>query len=216
MKRIHSGHLLALCMLFVAWGMHPATAQTQPVRAEPSQHDANRAPRAAMSLPEHFKAYASASIGHGRRCLAGVNTDADGMNQRPVVYATKADGKRVLWIAQLDLPTDMHQSRATHCAGRGDALYVLLQSDTQASQSLSQTLLRVVKLNASTGAVRSQRDVEVPSTYSAWVPKGATHFVWNGNRLVIHGDSRLASDRERLQKFSVRLDSHLKPQGSKP
>ncbi len=203
-------------MLFVAWGMHPALAQMQPAPVEPSQHNAIRAPRAKLKFPEHFRAYASTPIGHGQRCISGIDTDADGMNQRPVVYAATASSKRVLWIAQLDLPADMYQSRATHCTGRGDALYVLLQSDTQASQSLSQTLLRVVKLNASTGAVQSQQDVEVPATYSAWVPKGATHFVWNGNRLAINGDARSASDRERFQKFAVRLNGDLKPQGSKP
>ncbi len=138
------------------------------------------------------------------------------MNQRPAVYATNAPGKRVLWIAQLDLPADMYQSRATHCAGRGDALYVLLQSDTQASQSLSQTRLRVVKLNAFTGAVQLLQDVEIPATYSAWVNKGATRFVWSGNRLVITGNVRLASDHERVQKFTVRLSKDLEPQGSKP
>jgi len=213
MKRIHSSHLLALCALFVAWSTQSASSHAQ---TEPVQHNAAGASSAALKLPDHFTAYASASIGHGRRCVSGMSADEDGMNQRPAVYATNASGKRVLWIARLDLPADMYQSRATHCAGRGDALYVLLQSDTQASQSLSQTILRVVKLNAFTGAVQLQQDIEVPATYSAWVNKGATRFVWNGNRLVITGNVRLASDHERVQKFTVRLNNDLEPQGSKP
>ncbi|MGJ3703778.1 hypothetical protein [Variovorax sp. AFSI2.2] len=216
MKRIHSSHLLALCSLFLAWSTHSVSAHAQPTQAKPVQHNAAGTSSAALKLPDHFTAYASASIGHSRRCVSGMSADEDGMNQRPEVYATNASGKRVLWIARLDLPADMYQSRATHCAGRGDALYVLLQSDTQASQSLSQTRLRVVKLNAFTGAVQLLQDVEIPATYSAWVNKGATRFVWSGNRLVITGNVRLASDHERVQKFTVRLNNDLEPQGSKP
>lgn len=135
------------------------------------------------------------------------------MKQTPVVYAINVSDKRLLWITRPELPADVYQSRATHCTVNGDALYVLLQSDTQASQSLSQTLLRVVKLNASLGTVQLQKDVEVPGSHSAWVDKGATRFVWKRNRLVINGNSRLASDHERLQNFTVRLNSDLEPKG---
>ena len=181
----------------------------------PVQHRTASTSVATVKLPDHFTAYASASIGHGRRCVSGISTDEDGMKQTPVIYATNTTGKRLLWIARPELPADVYQSRATHCVGHGDALYVLLQSDTQASQSLSQTLLRVVKLNASLGTVQLQKDIEVPGSYSAWVDKGATRFVWNGDRLVIHGNSRLASDHERLQNFTVRLNTDLEPKGRK-
>lgn len=210
MKRTRSSHLLALCSLFFAWSTSQISVHAQPAQAQPAQHNAPGTFSVALKLPDHFTAYASESVGH-RRCVSGTSTDGDGMNQRPAVYATNASGKRVLWVARLDLPANMYQSRATHCTGRGDALFVLLQSDTQASQSLSQTLLRVVKLDAITGAVQLQQDVEVPATHSAWVDKGATRFVWEGNRLVIAGNARLASDHERLQKFTMRLSDDLEP-----
>lgn len=190
-------------------------AQARPTTT-PVQHRTASAPLATVKLPDHFTAYASASIGHGRRCVSGISTDEDGMKQTPVVYATNTSGKRLLWITRPELPADVYQSRATHCTINGDALYVLLQSDTQASQSLSQTLLRVVKLDASLGTVQLQKDIEVPGSYSAWVDKGATRFVWKRNRLVINGNSRLASDHERLQNFTVRLNSDLEPEGRKP
>lgn len=189
-------------------------AQARPTTT-PVQHLTASAPLATVKSPDHFTAYASASVGHGRRCVTGTSTNEDGMKQMPVVYATNTSGKRLLWIARPELPADVHQSRATHCAVNGDALYVLLQSDTQASQSISQTLLRVVKLDASLGTVQLQKDVEVPGSYSAWVDKGATRFVWNGNNLVINGNSQLASEPERLQNFTVRLNSDLEL-GSKP
>lgn len=215
MKSARLSRLSALCLVLSACLVSQATAQARPTTT-PVQHHTASAPIATVKLPDHFTAYASASIGHGRRCVSGISTDEDGMKQTPVVYATNTSGKRLLWIARPELPADVYQGRATHCTVHGDALYVLLQSDTQASQSLSQTLLRVVKLNASLGTVQLQKDVEVPASYSAWVDKGATRFVWNGNRLVINGNSRLTSDHERLQNFTVRLNSDLEPKGRKP
>ena len=215
MKSAHLSRLSALCLLLSAGLVSQAMAQARPTTT-PVQHRTASDPLATVKLADHFTAYASASIGHGRRCVIGISTDEDGMKQTPVVYATSTAGKRLLWIARPELPADVYQSRATHCTVNGDALYVLLQSDTQASQSLSQTLLRVVKLNASLGTVQLQKDVEVPGSYSAWVDKGATRFVWKRNRLVINGNSWLASDHERLQNFTVRLNSDLEPKGRKP
>ena len=215
MKSAHLSRLSALCLLLSTGLVSQAMAQARPTTT-PVQHRTASAPLATVKLPDHFTAYASASIGHGRRCVIGISTDEDGMKQTPVVYATNTSGKRLLWIARPELPADVYQSRATHCTVNGDALYVLLQSDTQASRSLSQTLLRVVKLNASLGTVQLEKDVEVPGSYSAWIDQGATRFVWKRNRLVINGNSRLASDHERLQNFTVRLNSDLEPKGRKP
>lgn len=133
------------------------------------------------------------------------------MNQKPFAYGAQAANKQVLWIAKLQLPADMYQSRATHCIRHGNALFVLLQSDTQSEQTLSQTLLRVVKLDAENGAVQFQRDIDVPSAYSAWVDEGSSHFQWNGGRLVITGDARLDSNHDRQTTFTVRLNEDLKP-----
>jgi hypothetical protein len=166
---------------------------------------------ASLKLPAHFTAYASQPIDDNRVCVAGRTTDADGINQKPVAYVAEQASKRVLWIARLDVPADMYQSRATHCTRHGDSLYILLQSDTQSEQTLSQTLLRVVKLDAASGAMQLQQDVDVPAAYSAWVDEGANRFAWNGDRLVITGHDLLDADHARQTTFTLRLNNDLKP-----
>lgn len=166
---------------------------------------------AAPQVPSRFKAYASEPIGHERRCVVGVSTDDDGMHQKPVVYVVDAKSKRISWVARLKFPTKMYESRATHCNRRGDALFVLQQTDTQSMQSLSQTLLSVVKLNVATGGVQLQRPVRVPDTYSSWVAGSADDFRWRDDRLVIVGKQRPNADRENIVDFTVRLKSDLKP-----
>ena len=150
-------------------------------------------------------------MGDNRVCVAGRTTDADGVNQKPVAYAVEQTSKHIFWIARLDVPADMYQSRATHCARHGDSLYILLQSDTQSEQSLSQTLLRVVKLDAASGTMQLQQDIDVPAAYSIWVDEGANHFAWNGDRLVITGHDLLDADHARQATFTLRLNDDLKP-----
>ena len=183
----------------------PAALTRNPYSQTPSQHSAS------LKLPDHFTPYTSEPIGDNRICVAGRTTNADGMNQKPVAYVGEQASKRVLWIARLDMPADMYQSRATHCARHGDSLYILLQSDTQSEQTLSQTLLRVVKLNAASGAMQLQQDVDVPSAYSVWVDEGANHFAWNGDRLVITGHDLLDADHAHQAAFTLRLNDNLKP-----
>jgi hypothetical protein len=166
---------------------------------------------ASLKLPNHFTAYASESIGNNKFCVVGSNTNEDGMNQKPVAYEADAASKQVFWLAHLDPPADMYQSRATHCTRNGDVLFVLVQSDTQSEQTLSQTLLRVVKLNAASGAVQLQQDVDVPTAYSAWVDEGSSHFQWINDRLVVTGNQRLDSDHDRQTTFTLRLNGDLKP-----
>jgi hypothetical protein len=166
---------------------------------------------ASLKLPAHFTAYASQPIGSDRVCIAGRTTNADGIGQKPVVYVAEQASKHVLWIARLDVPADTYQSRATHCTRHGDSLYILLQSDTQSEQTLSQTLLHVVKLTAASGAVQLQQNVDVPSAYSVWVDEGANRFAWNGDRLVITGHDLLDADHARQSTFTLRLNNDLKP-----
>jgi hypothetical protein len=183
----------------------PASLTRNPYNQAPSQKSGSLKP------PDHFTAYASQPVGDNRICVAGRTTDADGIHQKPVAYVAEQASKRVLWIARLDVPTDMYQSRATHCARHGDSLYLLLQSDTQSEQTLSQTLLRVVKLNAASGTMQLQKDVDVPAAYSVWVDEGANRFAWNGDRLVITGHDLLDADHARQTTFTLRLNNDLKP-----
>jgi hypothetical protein len=183
----------------------PTALSSNPYSQTPSQHSAS------LKLPDRFTSYASEPIGDNRVCVAGRTTDADGMNQKPVAYVVEQPKKRVFWVARLGVPTDMYQSRATHCTRHGDSLYILMQSDTQSEQSLSQTLLRVVKLDATSGTVQLQQDVDVPAAYSVWVDEGANHFAWNGDRLVITGHDRLDADHDRQGTFTLRLNDDLKP-----
>ena len=90
-----------------------------------------------LELPDHFMPYASESIGDGKLCIVGAATDEDGMDQKPVAYMAGSQIKQAIWIAPLDLPPNTFQSRATHCNRHGEALFVLLQSDTQPERALS-------------------------------------------------------------------------------
>lgn len=162
-------------------------------------------------IPAGFSSYASESIGAGRQCVVGATVDEDGMNQKPVVYVEQINGKPV-WSRSLELPADTQQSRATHCVAEGDALYVLLQSDTQPQQALSQTLLRVVKLDAGNGALRGAGDVApagVQGAYSAVVGEGAQHLRWVDDRLSVSGQYFLLDQPDRRSDFRALLKSDL-------
>jgi hypothetical protein len=161
-------------------------------------------------LPENFTSYAIESIGNNELCIVGAATDDDGLNQKPVVYV--ADSKKhPIWVARLDLPKDTYQSRATHCNRSGNSVYVLLQSDTQSEQTLSQTLLHAIKLDVAAGTVQAQQNVNVPGAYTAWVDEGASHFQWQGTALMVSGNYRLKSDQDQPATFTVRLNSALNP-----
>lgn len=149
--------------------------------------------------PKEFSPYASVTIGDNLRCIAGVLTDKDGMNQRPYVYVASISRDDVVWGKVLDVPEGFYESRATHCIDKGSAIYVLLQSDTQSQQTLSQTVLQVVKINASNGTFEGSKDVVIPNvtgTYSAWVSKGEKNFRQANDELLITGQYRLVDTDE--------------------
>jgi hypothetical protein len=68
-----------------------------------------------------------------------------------------------------------------------------------------------VKLDAQSGAVELQRDVDVSTAYSAWVDEGSSHFQWNGDHLIVTGNEKLNSNHERQVTFTARLNDDLKP-----
>lgn len=211
-----------LASALAACGAQPASAPSSPVaRAEraagsdpstpsPSSTPAQAAPMTA-EIPQGFSSYASESIGDNKQCVVGAASDEDGMNQRPVAYLAQASGKPI-WVRALDLPSDTYQSRVTHCLRQGDALYVLLQSDTQPEQSLSQTLLRVVKLGIADGAVQAGGDIAVPGAkgaYSAWVEEGASHLRWDNGGVVVAGQYAALDAPEQRNAFTAALKPDL-------
>jgi len=217
MTRAHCLGIFALCLLSTACSASGSGASSPEIAAEPLTSatsitsSSNSMKATPQKLPANFTSYASESIGKNILCHVGAVTGDDGMNQKPIAYAENVQSKQVLWVAKLNLPPDSFQSRATHCTSSGDSTFVLLQSDTQSEQTLSQTLLRVVKLETKTGALQAQRNVDVPKAYSAWVDEGASHFQWQGNALVVSGNYRLSSDNDSQAQFTVHLNSNLNP-----
>lgn len=140
--------------------------------------------------------YAALGVGDAQTCVVGAATDADGMHERPVAYLFA--GRRVAWHRRLAIPADDYQGRATHCTASLATVYVLVQVDTDAAQSTSQTLLRVVAIDRRSGAVRIVRSAEVPgvaAAYTAWVNERAGNFRLGQGGLVITGQYDLMSDR---------------------
>jgi hypothetical protein len=165
------------------------------------------------SLPSSISLYAEPGIGDGQHCLVGVQTDDDGMNERPVAYLEKSSAA-VMWHASLPLPPHTYQARATHCVGTPTTLYVLVQGDTQPEQSLSQTLLEIVALNRATGTVTATKAIEPPNisdAHTAWVEAGEEHFSAQGKDLIVTGKFAPLSNRGNPQDFSLKVPQNLRP-----
>ena len=162
-------------------------------------------------LPSNVDLYATSSIGDGQQCLVGAQTDDDGTNEMPVTYLEKAPNT-IIWHASLPLPPDTYQARATHCTGAPTMLYVLVQGDTQFEQSLSQTLLEIIALNRATGAVAAIKPIDIPNineAHTTWVEDGSSHFLAQGNDLIVAGKYDLLSNRGNPQSFSLKIAQNL-------
>ena len=155
----------------VAVGVAALTAD--PARALPrSSVQSTVRGEAGLSVPEYFQTYLITPMGDAGICVAGKVTDEDGMFSRPYAYVEGATGGNLRWAKFLDMPADFYEGRATHCVRKGDSLYVLLQLDTHAARSLSQTLLRIVKVRMNDGAFEGEAHVIVPNaghTHTSWV-----------------------------------------------
>lgn len=166
---------------------------------------AQERPDVGTAIPAHFSEYAAAPISEGRRCVVGAVTDEDGMEQKPVLYVSDA-ANAVLWSRALPLPPNTYQSRATHCVGAEDAIYVLLQSDTRPEQTLSQTLLRVVKVDPRSGGLVNSEEVAPPGisdAYSAWVEEGGDKVQLQEAALVITGNYYRLAEPEAHMPFQA-------------
>ena len=156
-------------------------------------------------LPEQLRIYESKPVNGRHACIAGAVVDQDGLNQRAFVALTDGTAQRaVTWARNLDDLEDAHASRATHCVLGDGALYVLLQSDTQAPQSLSQTILAVARISLE-GDVQDVTRLEVPGASgkacSACVRHVSGGFTWEAGRLRVEGEYFLLSDPERREPF---------------
>lgn len=190
------------------------TAATTTMAAEAVRVSTQDEDRNAMNatVPVNFSEYASAAAERNTRCVVGASVDDDGLNQRPVLILSE-QGDRVRWAETLPLPPDTYQSRATHCFEASGSLYVLIQSDTQPEQTLSQTLLRVLSISPRNGAVIASADIEpagITDAHSAWVEEGQQNFRLQNGKVVVTGMYyRLAAPEDR-KPFAVELSSTLK------
>lgn len=135
----------------------------------------------AASPPGEFKRYAASAMPSGE-CVVGALIDDLGV-QTAVVMGVGTDGRR-RWTTSVPAEAGFYQTRATHCACSGSACYAAIATDTQPSQSVSQTLLTLAKLDPSSGKRLADRAIE-PSeatrTSSTWMA--------TGDELVIHGQT---------------------------
>jgi hypothetical protein len=142
--------------------------------------------------------YAVTDAGDGEKCIVGVRTDEDGMNERPIAYLSHVGGK-LQWRRPLPIPVNTFQGRATHCVASATAIFVLVQADTQLPQSLSQTVLQLFKLDRRNGSVIATRNVSVPNVsaaYTAWVEEAATNLFLQGSKLMVRGRYSLLLDSQ--------------------
>jgi len=192
----------------------PSKAATTTVAAEAVRVSTQDEDRNAMNatVPANFSEYASAAAERNTRCVVGASVDDDGLNQRPVLFLSE-QGDRVRWAETLPLPPDTYQSRATHCFEASGSLYILIQSDTQPEQTLSQTLLRVLSISPRNGTVIASVDIEpagITDAHSAWVEEGQENFRLQDGKVVVTGMYyRLAAPEDR-KPFTVELSSPLK------
>jgi hypothetical protein len=119
------------------------------------------------------------------------------------------------------LPRRVYQGRATHCVASIDALYVLVQMDTDSHALTDQTVLEVVKLDRFTGRVTARSGFVGPDTATActaWVDEGAGHFTFERRKLIISGRCDPMSDWSdptargaRTRRFAIALSPELRP-----
>jgi len=160
------------------------------------------------AVPENFNSYATEDVGNGQLCVAGTLTDEDGMNQEASLYLLSKSDRGVVWGKSLKRPADTFQSRATHCVASGAFVYALVQDDTQSQQELSQTLLRVIKLDRNDGAVIFDKAVTPPvaDAYSASVEEGDANFSVGKNGLAVRGAYVTSAERDNPVEFTQHMD----------
>lgn len=167
-------------------------------------------------MPAGVDIYSAVNAGNGLTCLVGAKLDEDGMNERPVVFLRGPNGN-FAWSKPLEIPAATYQGRATHCVASPTALFILVQSDTEPQQSITQTLLQLYKLDKKSGRRISEKDVVVPgvsAAYTAWVDEAPANLTLKGDKVVVTGKYNLIANRgtpaEGAQlSFSLELSQDL-------
>lgn len=168
-------------------------------------------------VPPSFDSFGPSSlIGGDRYCAVGAVADEDNMNHRPYVYIADASGKRTGWVKPLNVPRNFYESVAIRCLRKGDALYVLQSSNTLMQPSLTQVLLRLVKLNLANGHIEASVNIEAPGVggvYSTWVNKGPEGLTISANGVAVAGEYFFQDGDKGDQHFpfEVSFDDNLIP-----
>lgn len=164
-----------------------------------------------VKIPKGFRTLNTTPIDGGMKCVAGVTSDADAMNQRAFVYVEDAS-KRPIWSAPLKLRDDWYKNRATKCAGAGTDVFVLVESDTDSHQATSQTFLSVVKITATNGQIETTKNLVIDGakgSKSVWVGDKPDGFTITGGQIVVKGNYFLMSDPDTRLPFSMTLPTSL-------
>lgn len=194
MRNIPLNCLMTVAILLPGAMVRPAAAsdiREASIAAPVSAH----VPAAHARLPAGVDVYARTDVGNGQ-CIVGTQSDEGSLSERPVVYFAKAAGE-FAWHVQLRIPKNVYQGRATHCVAWANALYVLVQMDTDSHVLTNQTLLEVVRLDNRTGLITASSGFIGPTIagpYTAWVEDGTGNFKCEHGKLVISGKFDLMSD----------------------
>lgn len=168
---------------------------------------------AAGAVPEALKLYGTASIGSDAFCTFGAISE-DGTDQRPYVAVTTQDQGKGKVLGAVDPGLGSYaKGRVTQCSAHGDAIYALVEFDTQLSAQISQTVMEVWKvdrdaLEISKRASVRPADVQVKA-YSLWMPEGDSRFAWSKDVLEISGNYFPLSNRDDIKPFSIGFDADL-------
>jgi hypothetical protein len=157
-----------------------------------------------INHPTDFKRYSTAAM-NGGICIVGARLDDLGQ-QQAVVTAQRSDGSR-LWTTDLPKEPAFYENRATHCTCGGSACYVAVATDTQAAQTLSQTLLSIVKVDVVTGAILGERSIHrvpgVANARSIWMDSSDVIVIKDAG-LDLHGRWRTSSE-DPAQAFQAKI-----------
>lgn len=212
--------IAALAMALVLGACEPQQPDAAP--AEPTSREygpkpsasesvvADEVPQPAMgaqgaALPDAFAEIGRTEVAGGGICVVGSLLSEDG-DARAWVHMLDAGRGALRWSTPIALQGDYFQNRATHCLCRDDLCRVLVATDTQSSQSLSQTLLSITTLSLVDGRFVSSTPITsvpgAPGNASVWVEPGEANFAWNGDSLMIRGRYRVP-DSDAIGDFEI-------------
>jgi hypothetical protein len=203
--------LIASSALFAcAQPQAPTTSQEQVRTSAPSTEQSKMiaADDLQKRLPSKFAVIGQHRSHDGGVCFVGSVLSEDG-DARAWVYMMDRTKGGMRWDTAIALDPDFYQNRTTHCVCRDSQCRVLVATDTQSMQSLSQTLLSVATLSAKDGTIISVSPIDripgAPGNASAWVEPGDANFAWRGDSLEIEGKYRApGSDETRNFQLTIK------------